>query len=187
MKRGGQDILLVKLVKSLPIKTVCLPGPDFKDTLMKASLAGYGKYFRRACVTNSKGPMKYHFCQGDSNCFSLNCKPSFSTPLKNVTGCSKEETPAYWSRRCSKFLHFNNYTFPEDIDEVHLFQISNTSPTRANFLETCYRQDPGRYGWGATKGNFNKIRSKEEDVRIATDWGWGFCSEECEQVSNEAS
>ena len=41
----------------------CLPGPGLRDTGVEASLAGFGEYFRASCQTDSRGPMKYHYCQ----------------------------------------------------------------------------------------------------------------------------
>ena len=49
---------------------------------MKAILAGFGKYYRESCQTNSHGPMKYHYCQTDPLCLSSNCSPKFSDGIK---------------------------------------------------------------------------------------------------------
>ena len=58
------------------MKPICLPGPKLKDTKITGQLAGYGNYFRGACLTNSNGPMKYHYCMGETICdFKNNCEP----------------------------------------------------------------------------------------------------------------
>ena len=122
---GGQDILLIKLIKKSIMKPICLPGPKLKDTKITGQLAGYGNYFRGACLTNSNGPMKYHYCMGETICdFKNNCEPSFSDGIKNYTGCSKEPTPARWSRLCSRFFWKSGYKFQSNVDEIHLMHIS---------------------------------------------------------------
>ena len=165
------------------MKPICLPGPKLKDTKITGQLAGYGKYFRGSCLTNSNGPMKYHYCMGEAICdFKNNCEPSFSDGLQNYTDCSKDPTPARWSRLCSRFFWKSGYKFQSNVDEIHLMHISRKLPGEAEYLETCYRTDPGPYGWCRTRGNYYKLKNPENYTRIATDWGWGFCSEECKQV-----
>ena len=185
--RGGHDILLIKLEKESLFTPICLPGPQFRDTDVQAKLTGFGKYFREKCLTNDLGPMKYHYCQGEQECgiFEGNCKPSFNDGIKDYTGCSKERTPAKWSKLCSKFFFDKKYKFPSNIGEVHLLMISRKLPGTAKFLETCYRQEPGENGWCRTNGNYYKLGEHQNETRIATDWGWGFCSEECEQVNTQ--
>ena len=56
--------------------------PPSRDHDMKAILAGFGKYYRESCQTNSHGPMKYHYCQTDPLCLSTNCSPKFSDGIK---------------------------------------------------------------------------------------------------------
>ena len=152
LKGGGQDILLIKLMEKTFMKPICLPGPKLKDTVVKATLAGYGQYFRSSCLTDSNGPMKYHYCVGESVCFEHNCKPTFSDGLKNYTGCAKVTTPAKWSRLCSRFFFKIGYKFPSNVNEVHLLRISRKSPEKGDFLETWYWHDPGPLGWFRTKG-----------------------------------
>ena len=174
----------MKLIKKTTIKPACLPGPKFQDTEVQSNLAGYGKYFRASCQTTTQGPMKNHYCITDPTCLDIkNCKPKFSDGLKDYTGCQTEgQTPAKWSRLCSRFFHYSQYKFAPDVDEVHLLQISSKSPGEGRFLETCYRMEPGERGWCRTDGNFYVAEKKENQTRIATDWGWGFCSDDCAQV-----
>ena len=60
---GGYDIILGRLEYPAPamFTPVCVPAPSFPD-IGKSSLAGYGKYTRTKCITNSYGPMKSHYC-----------------------------------------------------------------------------------------------------------------------------
>ena len=60
---GGYDIILGKLESPAPLKftSACVPALPFND-IDKSSLAGYGKYTRNKCITNSYGPMKSHYC-----------------------------------------------------------------------------------------------------------------------------
>ena len=65
---GGYDIILGKLAKPAPAKftPACVPAPSFVD-ITKSSLAGYGKYTRNKCITNSYGPMKSHYCSTEAD------------------------------------------------------------------------------------------------------------------------
>ena len=56
----------------------------------------------------------------------------------------------------------------------------NEERKTGKYLETCYRHEPGEFGWCRTQGNFYNSSVKTE-TRIATDWGWGFCTAECKQ------
>ena len=59
----GYDIILGKLESPAPkkFKSTFVPTLSFND-LGKSNLAGYGKYTRNKCITNSYGPMKSHYC-----------------------------------------------------------------------------------------------------------------------------
>ena len=166
------------------MKPICLPAQDLQDTDIRSSLAGIGKYFRASCLTNSLGPMKFHYCEGEKTCgLAHNCKPKFFDGLKEQEGCVKSDRPpSKWSKLCSRFFHFSNYTFPDYVDEVHLLEIKS-KPVKGRFLETCYRQDAGEHGWCRTRGQYYALGQSEEKTDIRTDWGWGFCSEECNQVN----
>ena len=172
------------MMKKLSLTPACLPGPQLQDTEVDGQLAGFGNYYRKLCLTDSHGPMKYHYCQGKSLCaFKKNCKPFFFDGIKNQTGCVKDSrTPGKWSRICSRFFFHSGYKFPSNINEVHLMYISKKVPGQARFLESCFRQDAGEHGWCRTRGNFYKGGEHDKATRIATDWGWGICSEECNQV-----
>eukprot|EP00091_Calanus_sinicus_P014491 TRINITY_DN32053_c0_g1_i1.p1 TRINITY_DN32053_c0_g1~~TRINITY_DN32053_c0_g1_i1.p1 ORF type:complete len:161 (-),score=20.31 TRINITY_DN32053_c0_g1_i1:244-726(-) len=152
------------------MKPICLPGPKLQDTVVKATLAGYGNYFRSSCLTDSNGPMKYHYCFGKSKCFEHNCKPTFSDGLKNYTGCAKVKTPAKWSRLCSRFFTKKDISFQMMLMRFTCCTFSRESPGKGDFLETCYRQDPGPLGWCRTKGNYYKLKQQQKETRIATDW-----------------
>ena len=102
-KRGGQDLVLIKLQKATRFLPACLPDPNFEDINIKAILAGYGKYFRASCQTDTRGPMKHHYCQSDPDCVQNNCKPKFHDGLRLHRDCDRKgKTPARWSRMCSK-------------------------------------------------------------------------------------
>ena len=149
-ERGGQDLVIIRLTSASWRHPACLPGPGLRDAGTEASLAGYGEYFRSTCQTDARGPMKYHYCQTDPLCMSEeNCPPKFSDGLKSYSGCSKEDrTPARWSRLCSKFLHESKFEFRDNVDEVHLLEMDlEEKEEKGQYLETCYRQDPGHYGW----------------------------------------
>ena len=94
--------------------------------------------------------MKYHYSQTDPLCMSdENCPPKFSDGLKSYKGCSKKErTPARWSRLCSKFFFESKFEFSNDVDEVHLLEMTpGSKEEEGEYPETCYRQEPGQYGW----------------------------------------
>ena len=96
-------MVLIKLQKATRFQPACLPGPKFEDSNIRVILAGYGKYFRASCQTNSRGPMKQHYCQSDPDCVENNCKPKFSDGLREYKDCERKgKTPAKWSRLCSK-------------------------------------------------------------------------------------
>ena len=52
-----------------------------------------------------------------------------------------------------RWLYDTKFQYPEVVDEVHLLELDKTKKT-GKYLETCYRQDPGKYGWCRTHGNF---------------------------------
>ena len=103
-KRGGQDLVLIKLEKKTSHLPACLPDMKFQDTnIRRVSLSGYGKYHRASCQTDRRGPMKFHYCQTDPDCLDTSCRPQFSDGVRDYTDCVKtERTPAKWSRLCSK-------------------------------------------------------------------------------------
>ena len=76
-----------------------------------------------------------------------------------------------------RWLFDTKFQFTEGVDEVHLLELSKEKD-KGKFLETCYRQQPGEFGWCRTFGNFYEFSndSVHSETRIATDWGWGFCS-----------
>ena len=82
-----------------------------------------------------------------------------------------------------RWLYHTKFQYPETVDEVHLLELDKTRLT-GQYLETCYRQEPGQFGWCRTQGNFYNS-SVDLETRIATDWGWGFCTSECKQDLRE--
>ena len=84
--------MLIKLEEKLSfLKPICLPGPNFQDTSIKAELAGYGRYFRSECITTSHSPMKYHYCQMEMvNLWED--KISFHDGIKQRTGITASIT-----------------------------------------------------------------------------------------------
>jgi len=199
-RSGGHDLGILKFkaaekgAQDIPGKYLCLPGPNFQDTLFQARVAGYGHNIRRECVTNSKGPMKHHFCVVSSSsheCHQNSCKPYFKMPMtgdKVYKGCQKTKSPARFSRLCEKVMKVNGGAFREGYDEIHLFQFPGYDRGEGKFLETCYRVNHNDdYGWCRTQGNFHDPKNipakgvrRQQIPNIGTDFGWGSCSKECE-------
>ena len=62
---------------------------------------------------------------------------------------------------------------------MHLVELLGGAGT---YLETCYKQQRPR-GWCVTRGNLY-TSMPEEKTRVASDWGWGFCSTDCTVPTN---
>ena len=82
---------------------------------MKAILAGFGKYYRESCQTNSHGPMKFHYCQTDPLCLSANCSPKFSDGIKEQGSVESYLRVQYFlpitgNKIDSSTLNLKNYT-----------------------------------------------------------------------------
>ena len=64
----------------------CLPRESYKDTSIKAIIAGYGKNRRAPCQVGSHGPSKYRYCGVETACHDVeaekfknaNCSVSFT-------------------------------------------------------------------------------------------------------------
>jgi len=198
---GGYDIGIIKLKynENTPtqyknLQTVCLPGPNFQDTIFRTKLAGYGKYYRSKCETSSRGPMKSHFCETPNTCresvTEKNCKTEFNVPLMTpMKGCQKDaKSPAVYSRLCSKVTRLYGIAFKSDTDEIHLFQFPHGQDvSKGKFLETCYRTEDEIHGWCRTEGNYYDLSAVKSNVEIKSDYGWGFCSPECDQDTKQKS
>jgi len=190
----GYDIALIKLMQGLKNKPTCLPGLMFQDTLFKTTLVGYGNYQRNLCLTNSQGPMKSHYCKTEPSCDKKNnmdkCQIQFQTHLKDLRlGCSPYASPASFSRICH-FALKTGAIFSPNVDEIHLFQFSNTSNNsvggNGRFLETCYRNE-SLNGWCRTDGNYydiDNLTTGETEIPLRSDYGWGFCSSDCNGTSS---
>ena len=72
------------------IKPACLPSPNYKDTNIKAIIAGYGKNRRAPCQVGSKGPSKYRYCGIEEACYNFetekfkeaNCSVTFTYQVR---------------------------------------------------------------------------------------------------------
>ncbi|XP_023321459.1 uncharacterized protein LOC111696136 isoform X2 [Eurytemora carolleeae] len=192
---GGYDIGLLKLKEAYTAGIpICLPGPNFQDTLITSRLAGYGKYYRKKCQTGTKGPMKNHYCLTSKKCWDaldFNCEPEFTLghqiiPMK---GCQKQSTPAQYSRLCERATLKGGVQHRSGDDEIHLFYFPVDKGGKDGvFLETCYRKDSDEFGWCRTEGNLYKsFLGSEKTERISSDFGWGFCSNECTQQLVESN
>ena len=90
---GGIDIILIKLKQHAKgIKPACLPSPNYKDTNIKAIIAGYGKNRRAPCQVGSKGPSKYRYCGIEDACHNFetekfkeaNCSVTFTYKVRKI-------------------------------------------------------------------------------------------------------
>jgi len=171
---GGYDITLLHLAKEAKAqcetcpkpKNACLPKKSFQDsglgTVYKTegvSLAGYGKFMRKACQTDEYGESKYHYCSNPK------CETESPPPVPKV---------------CKNF--FRNKKTPNSIPE-ELTEIVVTDKNGNNYCTRLESPKPGSKGWchvnvDATK-NMGITKMKES---------WGFCSEDCyDHEKNESN
>jgi len=156
---GGYDVALIHLKTPAPEKytPACLPSLQYKDTGIglfkpgteKVNLAGYGRYFRRNCMTDGFGPSKQHYCD-DLQCHSENAPRS----------------PA-----CNRFFAAKSESVLQGLTEVIVFDKSG----RKNY---CYRNransDIGSKNWCHVKRDISEINILRTDEK-----SWGFCSKDC--------
>jgi len=116
--------------------------------------AGYGRYFRKTCQTDSHGRSKYHYCAG-------------SDP---ATACITDQLPPH-GRFCEEFFKANNTpaTVPDGVEEIILRY-------RGRPVSYCYKDaspDPKSKGWCRVDKDATTIQVlKKSD-------SWGFCSKDC--------
>ena len=163
-KFGGYDITLLELDTVVPPAygtPACLPTASFKDTHIKAHLAGYGQFYRRdknndnkqKCQTDEYGRNKYHMCRdpgsGDEICHLDRPAP---------------QTPA-----CQAFANETHQPYPEEYEEIQLVD------EKGSDIDFCFdAASPKKQsrGWCET----NETYYSYEMVREA---GWGFCGPDC--------
>jgi len=160
---GGHDIALLHLAHKLPANYVpaCLPSPQFKDsgigpgyaTPGAARLAGYGRYTRQPCMTDSYGRSKYHYCISDK-CHTSDPPPSHA--------------------ECKRF--FSNPNTPNKIqDGDEELIILTKSSQNQNYIMCNHRQSPDKDSRGWCQVNervANLVGAEKHD-------SWGFCSKDC--------
>jgi len=142
-------------------------------------VAGYGRYRRAPCEVGRHGPEKFEYCGTGDECVmgsqehrKSNCTISWKYKGQTIKGCSHEPTPSSTDENCQKFLKKTGFKFEPDVDEVALVDSSGKG-----LAATCYRQDPGSYGWCGTIHDYNNL--KEQKLEVHPGKGWGFCQRSC--------
>merc|ERR1712002_514871 len=156
---GGYDIALIHLEHpvSKSYKPACLPSPNLKDNGIGSgyggktsiSLAGYGMYFRRNCITDSYGPSKFHYCAAKGRCKLTN------PPI---------------SEECKAF--FNNPNTPNRVPAGDTDLIIRKRSTSVY----CYNNAsalPDSKGWCHIDNDLSRLDS------VVDAESWGFCSRDC--------
>jgi len=171
---GGYDITLLHLAKEAKAqcetcpkpKNACLPRKSFKDSGIGtvyntggATLAGYGKFMRRACQTDEYGESKYHYCS-DPKC--------------------ETESPPPVPKVCKNF--FDNKKTPNSIPE-DLTEIVVTDKTGHNYCTRLESPKSGSKGWCHVNVDATKMMGMTKMKK-----SWGFCSEDCyDHKKNESN
>jgi hypothetical protein len=161
---GGYDITLIELTAAVPPtfgKPACLPTVSFKDTLIKANLAGYGQFYRRdmsgedvqKCLTDQYGRNKYHPCAESGT---------------GETVCHTK-TPPPQAAACQAFFNQTALAYPEEYEEIQL--VDGKGATIAFCFDKASPVPKSR-GWCKTDANYYNFKEVEEE-------GWGFCSGDC--------
>jgi len=187
---GGYDVILLKLKKKAnkgekpkDYSRICLPDSEKFNDLGHAMVAGYGRYRRAPCEVGRMGPEKFEYCGTAETCTKgskghqrSNCTIQWKYQGSTIRGCSHDPTPSASDKKCQEFIKKTKFEWPDNVDEVALVDESS------NKLETtCYRENPGSYGWCGTvhhRPQQNpKIHNQHIDVR--ENKGWGFCQRSC--------
>ncbi len=161
---GGYDITLIELTAAVPPtfgKPACLPTVSFKDTLIKANLAGYGQFYRRdmsgedvqKCLTDQYGRNKYHPCAESGT---------------GETVCHTK-TPPPQAPACQAFFNQTALAYPEEYEEIQLVD------KKGETIAFCFDKVspvPKSRGWCKTDANYYNFKEVAEE-------GWGFCSGDC--------
>ena len=90
----------------------CLPTPSFRDNAIKATLAGYGQFYRRdmsdedkqRCQTDEYGRNKFHMCRDLG---------------RGEAVCHMDKPPPR-NRACAAFFAATKMKYPEEYEEVQL-------------------------------------------------------------------
>jgi hypothetical protein len=161
---GGYDITLIELTGAVPPKygrPACLPTPSFKDTAIKADLAGYGQFYRRnmnsedqqKCQTDEFGRNKFHLCSKDGTGDKI---------------CHMDK-PAPRTAACSAFFNQTAIPYPEEYEEIQLVDAAGKT---VSFCFNTVSPLKSSRGWCETDMNHYGFFGAEEP-------GWGFCSSDC--------
>lgn len=184
---GGIDVILIKLKKPVNVNVnvpICLPTMDYRDTSVKAIIAGYGKYRRPTCLVGPRGPTKFRYCGIDQECRKMgdkyknaSCQVTFPYNGKVLKGCQKAiPSPSSKQAECRKFFKQRHLRFRSDIDEFEIYDKETLA-----LIAKCYRK-MDKLGWCGTYMN-DDVTKPEFSIRA--DSGWGFCSQECFQDEEE--
>lgn len=150
-KYGGIDITLLRLQE--PAEAIytpaCVPTPAFPDSGRKASLAGYGRYYRQSCQTDEYGPSKYHYC--NSTCDIVHKPPQ--------QGLCKQFFTSSAAKALGKF---------QDI-------VLTGSGQRFIYCYASKSPEITSAGRGWCRVNLDASKIGE----ITDDESWGFCGKDC--------
>ena len=161
---GGYDITLIELTEAVPQtygKPACLPTVSFKDTYIKADLAGYGQFYRRdmsgdevqICLTDQYGRNKYHPCAASGNGDKV---------------CHTKQPPPQ-TAACQAFFNQTAIRYPEEYEEI---QLVDKAGATISFCFDTTSPVPTSKGWCETDANYYNFKEVKEA-------GWGFCSADC--------
>jgi len=166
---GGYDIALIHLERpvSKKFEPACLPGPNLKDNGIGSgydssttiSLAGYGLYFRKNCMTDDYGPSKHHYCAGK-------CKTTIP-PI---------------NKECRAF--FNNPRTPKKVPDGDTDLII-LKRSKAVYCSNNVSALHDSHGWcriDADASRINSIRDLTPETQ-----SWGFCSRDCYINKNQGN
>jgi len=181
----GHDIALLKLNAEASyeidghIVPICLPlkRPEAPAELESLFAVGYGRRTVPHCVTNMDGPEKFGICGRPVDCTkehrARECGLSFLYEGKIRTQCLKEETPSAQDPVCKKMLLSMKRTSVKHTTYVF-------SADSSRLVTTCYPTKPSKKskGWCTVREP-----TTDEDKEPTYDKGWGFCSEDHDQIT----
>lgn len=151
-------MILIKLAKRVDhLQPGCLPTMEFKDTSVKAIIAGYGKNRRPVCQVGPRGPTKFRYCGVDDACKekgarykNATCDIAFPYKGNTLHGCQKNiPSPSSRQAECIQFFKQTGLEFQDDIDEFEIYD-----SVALKLLAKCYRtKDDQDLGWCGTYQN----------------------------------
>ena len=159
---GGYDITLLELATAVPAaygSPACLPTPSFRDNAIKATLAGYGQFYRRdmsdedkqRCQTDEYGRNKFHMCRDLG---------------RGEAVCHMDKPPPR-NRACAAFFAATKMKYPEEYEEVQLvdegsgnstFCFADASP-KAQSRGWC-ETDENYYGYKEVSNEISFLKSR---------------------------